>query len=230
MSICDNIDKIKKDIENIKEKKNIDYDIKLIAVSKTVDSQRVREAYEHGHRDFAENKVQELLKKKEELKDLDIDFHMIGYLQSNKVKYLVHNTKLIHSLDRKSLLKEMEKRGRKENYTFNCLIQVNLAKEESKSGIYLEDLEEFLNLIEETSYVKVHGLMMIAPYAEDVEDIRMLFRKMHELFLDLKKRSFKNIKMDYLSMGMSHDYKVAIEEGANIIRIGTDIFGKRVYN
>ncbi|WP_300408124.1 YggS family pyridoxal phosphate-dependent enzyme [Lagierella sp.] len=230
MSISDNIDRIKKDIEHIRQIKNINYDINLIAVSKTVDSARVKEAYDHGQRDFGENKVQELIKKKEELKDLDIDFHMIGYLQSNKVKYLVNNTKLVHSLDRKSLLKEMEKRGSKEDYTFNCLVQVNLAKEESKSGIYLEDLDEFLNLVEDTTHVKVHGLMMIAPFVEDVEEIRPLFRRMNNLFLELKDKDFKNISMKYLSMGMSHDYKVAIEEGANIIRIGTDIFGKRVYN
>ena len=230
MSIGENIDKIKSNIDLIKKEKGLDYPITLIAVSKTVDEEKVMEAYEHGQRDFGENKVQELTKKESSLNNLeDINFHMIGYLQSNKVKYLVNTAKLIHSLDRKSLIKEMEKRGRNEDFKFNCLIQVNLAKEESKSGIYLEDLEELLTSIENSKYIKVKGLMMIAPFYEDVEKVRPLFREMKELFDELKSRNFKNIEMKYLSMGMSHDYKVAVEEGSNMVRIGTDIFGKRVY-
>lgn len=230
MSIGENIDKIKSNIDLIKKEKGLDYPITLIAVSKTVDEEKVMEAYEHGQRDFGENKVQELTKKESSLNNLeDINFHMIGYLQSNKVKYLVNTAKLIHSLDRKSLIKEMEKRGRNEDFIFNCLIQVNLAKEESKSGIYIEDLEELLILIENSNYVKVKGLMMIAPFYEDVEKVRPLFRDMKKIYDELRTREFKNIEMKYLSMGMSHDYKVAVEEGSNMVRIGTDIFGKRVY-
>ncbi|WP_237036266.1 YggS family pyridoxal phosphate-dependent enzyme [Mediannikoviicoccus vaginalis] len=230
MSIAENLDKIRNNIDTIKKEKGLDYDITLIAVSKTVDEEKVLEAYEHGQHDFGENKVQELTKKESSLNNLeDINFHMIGYLQSNKVKYLVNTAKLIHSLDRKSLIKEMEKRGKSEDFIFNCLIQVNLAKEESKSGIYLEDLEELLTLIEGSKYIRVKGLMMIAPFYEDAEDVRPLFRQMKELFDELKVRDFKNIEMKYLSMGMSHDYKVAVEEGSNMVRIGTDIFGKRVY-
>lgn len=230
MSIGENIDKIKSNIDLIKKEKGLDYPITLIAVSKTVDEEKVMEAYEHGQRDFGENKVQELTKKESSLNNLeDINFHMIGYLQSNKVKYLVNTAKLIHSLDRKSLIKEMEKRGRNEDFIFNCLIQVNLAKEESKSGIYIEDLEELLILIENSNYVKVKGLMMIAPFYEDVEKVRPLFRDMKKIYDELRTREFNNIEMKYLSMGMSHDYKVAVEEGSNMVRIGTDIFGKRVY-
>lgn len=231
MSIGENIDKIKSNIDLIRKEKGLDYPITLIAVSKTVDEEKVMEAYEHGQRDFGENKVQELTKKESSLNNLeDINFHMIGYLQSNKVKYLVNTAKLIHSLDRKSLIKEMEKRGRNEDFIFNCLIQVNLAKEESKSGIYIEDLEELLILIENSNYVKVKGLMMIAPFYEDVEKVRPLFRDMKKIYDELKTQKFKNIEMIYLSMGMSHDYKVAVEEGSNMVRIGTDIFGKRVYD
>lgn len=230
MSIAENLDKIRDNIDLIKKEKGLDYPITLIAVSKTVDEEKVMEAYEHGQRDFGENKVQELTKKESSLNNLeDINFHMIGYLQSNKVKYLVNTAKLIHSLDRKSLIKEMEKRGRNDDFIFNCLIQVNLAKEESKSGIYIEDLDELLTSIENSEYIKVKGLMMIAPFYEDAEDVRPLFREMKELFDELKSRDFKNIEMKYLSMGMSHDYKVAVEEGSNMVRIGTDIFGKRVY-
>ena len=231
MSIGENLDKIKSNIDLIKKEKGLDYPITLIAVSKTVDVEKVMEAYEQGQRDFGENKVQELTKKESSLNKLeDINFHMIGYLQSNKVKYLVNTAKLIHSLDRKSLIKEMEKRGKKEDFIFNCLIQVNLAKEESKSGIYIEDLEELLILIENSNYVKVKGLMMIAPFYEDVEKVRPLFRDMKKIYDELKTQKFKNIEMKYLSMGMSHDYKVAVEEGSNMVRIGTDIFGKRVYD
>lgn len=230
MSIAENLDNIKNNIDIIKKEKGLDYDITLIAVSKTVDEEKVLEAYEHGQHDFGENKVQELTKKESSLNNLeDINFHMIGYLQSNKVKYLVNTAKLIHSLDRKSLIKEMEKRGKSEDFIFNCLIQINLAKEESKSGIYLEDLEELLTSIEGSKYIRVKGLMMIAPFYEDAEEVRPLFRQMKELFDELKVRDFKNIEMKYLSMGMSHDYKVAVEEGSNMVRIGTDIFGKRVY-
>lgn len=230
MSIAENLDNIRNNIDIIKKEKGLDYDITLIAVSKTVDEEKVLEAYEHGQRDFGENKVQELTKKESSLNNLkDINFHMIGYLQSNKVKYLVNTAKLIHSLDRKSLIKEMEKRGKSEDFVFNCLVQVNLAKEESKSGIYLEDLEELLTSIENSKFIKVKGLMMIAPFYEDAEKVRPLFRKMKEIFDELKDRDFKNIEMKYLSMGMSHDYKVAVEEGSNMVRIGTDIFGKRVY-
>lgn len=231
MSICNNIERIKNNIEKIRQEKGIDQEITLIAVSKTVEPEKVKEAYDCGQINFGENKVQELIRKKDNLKDLNnLNFHMIGYLQSNKVKYLIDNVKLIHSLDRKSLLKELEKKGKSQNYIFNCLIQVNLAKEESKSGIYIEDLDSFLDLIEECNFVKVKGLMMIAPYFDDPNDARDLFKGMKNLFEELKKRKFKNIKMQYLSMGMSHDYEIAIEEGANIVRIGTSIFGKRVYN
>ncbi|QQK07694.1 YggS family pyridoxal phosphate-dependent enzyme [Miniphocaeibacter halophilus] len=230
MSISSNLNEIKNNIENIKSELSIERDITLIAVSKTVDSNRVLEAYNSGQLEFGENKVQELIKKYEELNNSDIIFHMIGHLQTNKVKYLVNKVKLIQSLDRLSLLKELEKRGKNNNYVFNCLIELNLAKEESKTGLHEEDLPELIEKIEECNYVKVKGLMTVAPYFEDLEKVRVYFKKLKDIYENLASKKFKNITMEYLSMGMSHDYKVAIEEGSNMIRIGTSIFGERNYD
>lgn len=230
MSISTNLNEIKNNIEKIKRELSIDRDVTLIAVSKTVDSNRVLEAYNNGQREFGENKVQELIKKYEELDNSDIIFHMIGHLQTNKVKYLVNKVELIQSLDRLSLLKELEKRGKNNDYTFNCLIELNLAKEESKTGLHEEDLLELIEKIEECNYVKVKGLMTVAPYYEDLEKVRIYFKRLKDIYDNLASKNFKNITMEYLSMGMSHDYKVAIEEGSNMIRIGTSIFGERNYD
>ncbi|WP_099203111.1 YggS family pyridoxal phosphate-dependent enzyme [Miniphocaeibacter massiliensis] len=230
MSIKDNLEEINRSIEKLKKDLSIDRDITLIAVSKTVDSKRVLEAYECGQIDFGENKVQEITKKYEEINNEEISLHMIGHLQTNKVKYLINKVKLIQSLDRKSLLKELEKRGRANNSTFNCLIELNLAKEETKTGLHEESLEDLLNEVEKCEFVKVKGLMTVAPFLEDLEEVRVYFKQMKQIYDKLSKREFKNISMEILSMGMSHDYKIAIEEGSNMVRIGTSIFGKRNYN
>lgn len=230
MNISDNLAEIRNNIEIIKGKKSIEDDITLVAVSKTVESDKVTEAYEAGQIDFGENKVQELTKKYEELNNDNLNFHMIGHLQTNKVKYLVGKVKLIQSLDRISLLKELEKRGKNNNYIFNCLIQLNLAKEDSKTGLYEEDLQELIEEVEKMDFVKVRGLMSIVPFKENPDDVRVYFRRLKEIYDDLNSKDFTNISMEHLSMGMSHDYEVAIEEGANMVRIGTSIFGKRDYN
>ena len=230
MSISENLSNIKNNIEKLKEDLSIKEDITLIAVSKTVNSDRVLEAYESGQTEFGENKVQELIKKYDELNNDNINLNMIGHLQTNKVKYLVDKVKLIQSLDRLSLLKELEKRGKNNNYYFNCLIELNLAKEESKTGLHEEDLEELIQAIEKCEFVKVKGLMIVAPFLDDLEEVRVYFKQMKQIYDTLDKREFKNISMEFLSMGMSHDYEVAIEEGSNMVRIGTSIFGKRNYN
>ncbi len=172
------------------------------------------EAIEDGITDIGENKVQEIERKYNDLGPI-VNYHMIGSLQSNKVKDVIDKVCLIHSLDRKSLLKEINKRGRQEDKVINCLIQMNISKEETKSGVYEEDLEEFLKLVENYEYVRVQGLMTMAPHADNPEDIRWVFTKM---------------KKKYLSMGMSNDYNIAIEEGSNMVRVGTKIFGKRDYS
>lgn len=230
MGIKENLKDILNGIEDVKTKNKIQDNIKLIAVSKTVDSNRVIEAFNCGQVEFGENKVQELVKKYEEIDNQEYKFHMIGHLQTNKVKYLLNKVELIQSLDRLSLLKELEKRGRNNNYIFNCLIELNLAKEESKTGLHKEDLEELITKIEECEFVKVKGLMTVAPFFEDLEEVRPYFKEMKNIFEDLKNKDFNNISMETLSMGMSHDYKVAIEEGSNMVRVGTSIFGERNYN
>lgn len=216
MSIKENIDQIKS---------NISKDTVLIAVSKTRSIEEIKEAYDCGIRDFGENKVQELIGKIDSLPN-DINWHLIGHLQTNKVKYIVGKVSLIHSLDSIKLLYEIEKQYKNKNCIANVLIQVNIGREESKTGILLEDLEELLLSCEKCSNVKIWGLMAIIPKGSQ-ESCSMYFKKMKKLWDDISLRKFKNIKMKYLSMGMTGDYEIAIKEGSNMIRIGTGIFGPR---
>ena len=157
------------------------------------------------------------------------NFHMIGHLQSNKVKYIIDKVSLIHSLDRLSLAKELQKRARKLGITVNALIQVNVAEEESKFGLKVDEVIPFIKEIKAFENIKIKGLMTIAPYVEDPEEVRRVFRDLRKLSQDIAKMNFENVEMNILSMGMTNDYKVAIEEGANMIRIGTGLFGKRNY-
>lgn len=226
MSIKDNLNEIN---DNLKKFASHGEKPQLIAVTKTVDIERIREAIDCGVTDIGENKPQEMSWKYDELKD-SVNYHMIGHLQSNKVKDVVGKACLIHSLDRMSVLKEIEKRASAINKSQDCLIQLNVAEEEQKSGLYLDDLDSFIEEIEKYEYVKVKGLMSIAPFSEDPEEIRWVFKKMREIYDKIKNTEYKNIEMKYLSMGMSHDYKVALEEGSNMVRVGSFIFGKRNYN
>lgn len=152
---------------------------------------------------------------------------MIGHLQTNKVKYIINKVILIHSLDRLSLAKELQKRASKLGITVNALIQVNVAEEDSKFGLKVDEVIPFIKEIEEFNNIRIKGLMTVAPYAEDPEDVRWVFRDLRKLSEDIAKMNFRNTEMKILSMGMTNDYKVAIEEGANMIRIGTGLFGKR---
>ncbi len=226
MSIKENLNEVN---ENLKKFASHGETPKLIAVTKTVDIDRIKEAIDCGVTDIGENKPQEMSWKYDELKD-SVNYHMIGHLQSNKVKDVVGKACLIHSLDRMSVLKEIEKRASAINKPQDCLIQLNVAEEEQKSGLYLDDLDSFIEEIEKRKFVKVKGLMSIAPFAEDPEEIRWVFKKMREIYDKIKNTEYKNIEMKYLSMGMSHDYKVALEEGSNMVRVGSFIFGKRNYN
>ncbi|HEK25478.1 MAG TPA: YggS family pyridoxal phosphate-dependent enzyme [Hydrogenobaculum sp.] len=199
-------------------------DIKLLAVTKTVPVDVIKEAYKYGLRLFGENKVQEFLGKYEALKDLDIEWHFIGTLQTNKVKYLKNKVKLIHSVDRKALVDEISKRMER----MDILIEVNVGQEQSKSGVKEEHLKELAEYVLSKPNLQLKGLMCIPPYFEDKEKVRPFFAKLRNLKEDLE-NTF-NITLPELSMGMSHDFEVAIEEGATIIRIGTYIFGERDYN
>lgn len=215
--------------ENIEELKvEIPKEVKLLAVSKMKPLEDLEEAYAAGIRDFGENKVQELTKKYEDFHD-DVRWHFIGTLQTNKVKYLVDKVYLIHSLSSINLLNEIEKVFGKANKVANVLIQINIGKEESKSGIFEEDLNDFIEAIEKCNFVTVKGIMVIIPKGDE-ESNRKYFRKTKKIFDELKLKKYKNITMDILSMGMTHDFATAIEEGSNLVRIGTGIFGERNYS
>lgn len=222
--------KISLDIsENIQSiKNNIPKDVTLIAVSKTKPVSDIEKAYISGIRDFGENKVQEINVKYETLPK-DIRWHLIGHLQRNKVKYLVDKVHLIHSLDSIKLLEELERQFGAKGKIANVLIEINIGREESKSGILLEELDVLLNKIESCNNVKVKGLMAIIP-KEDEASCRNYFRQMKKIWDELREVNYKNIHMEYLSMGMTGDYNIAIEEGSNMVRIGEGIFGKRIYN
>ena len=200
-------------------------DVTLVAVSKTKPVEMIIESYNIGQRDFGENKVQELVAKKEMLPE-DIRWHFIGKLQTNKVKYLVNNVYLIHSLSSIKLLEKIESEFGKNNLCANVLIQINIGRDESKSGLYEEEIEDMISAVEKCKHVKVKGIMVIIPKGNEEEN-RCYFSRTKQIFDKLKERKFENISMEVLSMGMTNDYKIAIQEGANLVRIGSGIFGLR---
>lgn len=226
----DNIDNIKQNISTICRRigKNPD-DITLIAVTKTVDSERINRAIRFGIENIGENKVQEIMSKYENV-DNSVKWHLIGHLQTNKVKYIIDKVALIHSLDSTGLAREISKRAENAGLVMNVLVQVNVAKEETKFGIAYEDIDSFIKEISQYKGIKVEGLMTIAPYSEEPEEVRPVFRKLKEKFDILGRACIPNVEMKYLSMGMTNDYSIAIEEGSNMVRIGTGIFGKRNYD
>ena len=213
----------------IKEKiKNIKNNIgskKLIIVSKNRSIDEILDAYNTGHRDFGENKVQELIKKYEKLPK-DIKWHMIGHLQKNKVKHISKFISLIHSLDRLSLAKEIDKNGRKDNRSIDCLIQIKISNDESKYGLNPEQLDSFYSDLKDFENINVIGLMAMATYTKDQSLIADEFKKMEKLFKKMKTID-SNFKI--LSIGMSDDYQLAINNGSNMIRVGSKIFGQRNY-
>jgi pyridoxal phosphate enzyme (YggS family) len=230
LSIRENIDDIVKKIEAACKKVGRNpNDITLIAVSKTVESPKVREAFAAGVDNLGENRVQELVKKYEDLKDIDIKWHMIGHLQKNKVKYIIDKTVLIHSVESLSLAEEIDKRAKKAGIVANVLIELNIGEEESKFGIKEENVYDFVKSMEEFENIKVSGLMTVAPFCENPEDVRWVFKKMKDIYDKISAMNLKNAEMKYLSMGMTNDFEIAIEEGSNMIRIGTAIFGARKY-
>jgi len=231
--ISENLTKIKSRIKKaVENSPQTDKNVTLVAVSKTFPSSSIREAYQAGQKIFGENKVQEALDKIDECKDLPaVEFHMIGHLQSNKVKYIPGVFKLIHSVDRKSLVKEMNKRFQREGVVQDILVQVNLAHEEQKGGIIPEKLDDLLEYILTSDSLNLRGFMFMPPLQENPEDNRYLFAKMYELFAHYKDQFEKSGMegFDTLSMGMSADFETAVEEGSNMVRVGSKIFGKRNY-
>jgi hypothetical protein len=204
-------------------------EVTLIAVSKTKPVSMLSEVYETGILDFGENKVQELTTKYTELSK-DIKWHLIGHLQTNKVKYIVDKVSLIHSVDSLKLGQQIDKEAEKKNVICDILIEVNVAKEDTKFGVFVDNVYPLVLELAKLKHIRVRGLMTIAPYVEDPEKNREHFRNLRQLNIDIKSKNIDNVTMNILSMGMTGDYEVAIEEGATMVRVGTGIFGERNYN
>jgi len=204
-------------------------EVTLIAVSKTKPVETLQEAYNLGVRVFGENKVQELVDKYDTLPN-DIHWHMIGHLQRNKVKYIIDKVDYIHSLESVRLAEAIEKEAAKHNIIIRVLIEVNVAGEESKFGLTPEEVPAFVEEISKFPHLKVMGLMTIAPFVENPEENRPVFKALKKLSVDIAGKNIDNVSMNVLSMGMTNDYQVAIEEGATMVRVGTGIFGERNYS
>lgn len=217
--------RIQKACERAKRKRD---EVTLIAVSKTKPVEMLKEAQRWGAVNFGENKVQELCDKIPQF-DKELSWHMIGHLQRNKVKQLVGKVALIHSVDSIRLAQQIQEDSKKAGVLTQILVEVNVAQEESKYGLFIKDVIPFLEEIKNYENIKVRGLMTIAPYVENPEKNRIHFQNLHKLKVDIAQKNIDNINMDILSMGMTGDYEVAIEEGATMVRVGTGIFGERNY-
>ncbi len=224
-----NLNEVKETIKSTTEKIGKKEDeITLIAVSKTKPISMLKEIYELGIRDFGENKVQEILEKYPNL-PLDIRWHMIGHLQRNKVKYIIDKVSLIHSVDSLRLAEEISKEAMKHDLVMPILIQVNIAEEETKFGLSFENVIEEIKKISILPNLQIKGLMTIAPFVENGEENRKYFKLIKQLSVDIMKENIDNVCMDIISMGMTGDYRTAIEEGSTMVRVGTAIFGERNY-
>lgn len=202
-------------------------EVTLVAVSKTKPVEMLRSAYACGQRVFGENKVQEILDKYDQLPQ-DIEWHMIGHLQRNKVKYIVDKVAMIHSVDSFRLAETISQEAEKKGVTVSILIEVNVAEEESKFGVKEEETESLIREISTLKGLSVKGLMTIAPFVEEAEENRQVFQKLKKLSVDITNKNINNVSMNVLSMGMTGDYEVAVEEGATMVRVGTGIFGGRL--
>lgn len=230
INVSENIDAVLNNIEAAAKKAGRDKDdITLIAVTKTKPFEMLMEAYDRGIRDFGENKVQDLVDKYEKA-PADSRFHMIGHLQTNKVKYLIGKAFLIHGVDSYKLAEVINKESLKQGVVTDILVEVNVAGEESKFGLKPSETLETVKKIADFKNVRVKGLMTIAPYVDDPEENRQYFVDLRNLLIDINSENIDNVHMDILSMGMTNDYMVACEEGATYVRVGTGIFGERDYS
>ncbi|MGM9539357.1 YggS family pyridoxal phosphate-dependent enzyme [Anaerovibrio sp.] len=228
--IEEKLQEVRNNIEAGKAKRSaaFDGDVLLVAVTKNHDIYAMREAIDAGVTDIGENRIQEAKEKFETL-DRDVTWHLIGHLQTNKAKQAVKIFDLIHSIDTLHLAEAVDKAAAAIGKVQKVLVQVNLAQESSKSGIYEDEMMELLHKVDEMKNLQLMGLMCIAPNYEDVEECRPLFAKMRKIFDRVKEISWQTANIKYLSMGMTHDYIIAVEEGANVVRVGTGIFGPRQY-
>lgn len=230
MMLEDNLKEVERRIEAACKRAGRSRDeVTLIAVSKTKPVSMLQEAYDLGVRVFGENKVQEIRDKYEALPK-DIEWHMIGHLQTNKVKYIVDKVKLIHSVDSLRLAETIEREAEKHGCTADILLEVNVAEEESKFGLKMDEVISLAEKISQFSHVNLRGLMTIAPFVDNPEKNRTIFADLQKLYVDIKEKNIDNGTVSILSMGMTNDYEVAIEEGATMVRIGTGIFGARDYS
>jgi len=224
-TIKNNLEIINKKIKKAALKANRNpEEIKLVAVTKTATMGQIEEAINAGVKIIGENRVQDA-KEKYQILTAGIEWHLIGHLQTNKVKYAVEIFNCIHSVDSIKLAQEIDKRSKQFGKIMDVLVEVNVSGEESKYGIKPEEVKPFIKNISEFLRIKVRGLMTIAPIVKDKEEVRPYFRKLRELSKEIKSKNIENVKMDYLSMGMTKDFEIAIEEGANMVRIGRGIFG-----
>ena len=228
--IAKNLQEVESKICEACKKANRDRsEVTLIAVSKTKPVSMLEEAYSNGIRCFGENKVQELTDKYDQL-PTDISWHMIGHLQRNKVKYIVDKATLIHSVDSIRLAETIEQEATKKDVVVDILVEVNVAEEDSKFGLKVDEVIMFIEEVSVFSHLRVKGLMTIAPYVENPEENRAIFARLKKLSVDIKEKNIDNVSVDILSMGMTNDYQIAIEEGATMVRVGTGIFGERNYD
>lgn len=207
---------------------NLTDDVLLVAVTKTHSVSEINEAIDNGVTDIGENKVQEILDKYDSVKP--VRWHMIGHLQTNKVKYIIDKVDLIHSVDSLKLAKEISKRATEHGKTMDILLQINIAGEESKFGVSPDESKDLLlSILNDCPALKIKGLMTVAPFAENPESVRSVFARAKKMYEEFALINHARLDFEYLSMGMTHDYTVAIEEGSNLVRVGTAIFGSRVY-
>ena len=227
MDIAANLERINVEIQTaLLKAKNPKEKVRLVPVTKNRSISEINKVIAAGYQVLGENRVQELQEKFPQV-PTNIEWHLIGHLQRNKVKYITDKVRLIHSLDSYKLALEINRRMQPQNRPMNCLIQVNVAMEKNKHGLEMQEVIPFLEEVSLLPFLKIKGLMTIAPQVDDPEEVRPIFRELAKLFASLKKKDLPNVEMDFLSMGMTNDFSVAVEEGANIVRIGSAIFGPR---
>ena len=225
--IKENLKYIEDEIKKVCEKENIDKNTcNLIAVSKTKPIELIKEAYDYGIRDFGENKVQEILEKYEQLPK-DIRWHMIGHLQTNKVKMILDKVEYIHSIDSLKLASVIDKEAKKKGIVVKGFLELNIVGEKTKFGFSVEELNSIIEELAVFGNLKIIGLMIVAPFVDIAEKNREIFKKMKKIAVDINAKKIHNVEISELSMGMSGDYLVAIEEGSTFVRVGSSIFGER---
>lgn len=229
LTIKENIDIIKNNIETAKGRSGRKDNVILLAASKMNSADRINAAISYGVTYIGENRVQELLEKYDDIDREHVTIHFIGHLQTNKVKYIIDKVDMIQSLDSISLAREIDKQAKKHGLIMKVLVEINICGEESKGGVAPDELENFLREVSAFENIRVVGLMSIPPVMTDENTQKQIFRKIMKIYVDISHKNIDNISMDILSMGMSDDYELAIEEGSNMVRVGSALFGKRNY-